>query len=175
MYSPAENRSEKSSSTDENATANRKIGNPDVIDILVANSTFPDAAGIFSWQSRTLHEVIETACVVLDTNALLVPYGIGPGTLSKIEETYQKLITEGRLRIPAQVAREFAKHRVSRLADIYSRLSQKRSTLRNLHQGNYPMLENLDVYSTLQDFEHRIDVLTADYKHALSAVLERIR
>ena len=68
-------------------------------DIFIANSMFPDAAAVFTSRPGSLMEAKDTACIVLDTNALLVPYGIGARTMSEVEGTYQRLLKEKRLAV----------------------------------------------------------------------------
>jgi hypothetical protein len=73
----------------------------DPLDLFVIHSIFPDASAVFTCRPSPLAKAKDTACIVLDTNALLVPYGIGAQTLSEIEEMYRRLLKENRLAIPA--------------------------------------------------------------------------
>jgi DNA-binding CsgD family transcriptional regulator len=120
-------------------------------------------------------EVKDTACIVLDTNALLVPYGIGTQTLSEIEATYQRLLKENRLAIPAQVAREFARNRVGKLTELYQRLSRRRSQLQPFQQGGYPLLENLREYRRLREVEGHLDHLITEYRQLLTSVIDHVQ
>jgi hypothetical protein len=65
-------------------------GNENEFDIFVANSIFPEVAPIFSTYIKSLEAVRNSAIVVLDTNALLVPYSIGKESVSQIRKTYKK-------------------------------------------------------------------------------------
>lgn len=61
-------------------------------DIFSANSIFPDASAVFTSKPVTLNEIKDSACIVLDTNPLLVPFASGAQTLSEIETTYTRLL-----------------------------------------------------------------------------------
>lgn len=160
----------KGAKADVNAEARRA----DHRDLFVTRSLFPNAAAVFTSPPASLSEAKDAACVVLDTNALLVPYGIGGQSLSAIESTYRRLIAEKRLIIPAQVAREFARNRVTKLTDLHQKLSRRRSQLQAFHQGSYPLLENLAEYRRLRDVENQLDRLVTDYRNLLAAVIDHI-
>ncbi len=147
----------------------------DSFDVLIANSIFPDPAAVFTARAISLEEAKKTACVVLDTNALLVPYGIGAQTLSQIEQTYRQLLAEQRLFVPAQVAREFARNRVTKLAELHQKLSKRRSQLQSFRQGNYPLLERLPEYKRLLDVEEKLDSLTSEYRKLIASVVDHVR
>src|SRR5712692_8516138 len=53
-------------------------------DILVRDTVFPEPASVFLFRLKGLTEIRDTACVVLDTNALLVPYSTGREGLQEI-------------------------------------------------------------------------------------------
>lgn len=146
----------------------------DAQDVLVAHSVFPDPAAVFTTQAVPLAEAKKTASIVLDTNALLVPYGIGAQTLSQIERTYRSLLAENRLRIPAQVAREFARNRVTKLSELHQKLSRRRSQ-QAFQQGSYPLLEHLEEYKRLREVEKKLDELASEYRKLTTAVLEHVK
>ena len=60
--------------------------------------------------------------IVIDTNVLLAPYNIGKKSLQSISLIYKTLIEKNQLVIPNQVAREFAKHRASKLVNLITKL-----------------------------------------------------
>ena len=91
---------------------------PNEKDIFYRQRIYPDAAGIISWSPRSLEDVKDSAVVVVDTNALLVPFGTGKASLDEIGKTYRCLIDQGRLAIPGHVVREFAKTRVAKLQEL---------------------------------------------------------
>jgi len=106
-------------------------------DIFIAESIYPEVEPIFTAKFRTVNEVKEDCLVVLDTNALLVPYLIGKDSIEQIRGTYEKLVSEKRLLIPSQVAREFAKNRANKLTELYQQFNRKISNINQLHKGRY--------------------------------------
>jgi len=147
---------------------------PDEPDVFVANNTYPDAKGLFYDDYESLEGVRDTCVVVLDTNALLVPYGIGKSSLSQIESTYRPLVEEGRLVVPGQVAREFARNRPVKIAGIFQALNRKRN-IASPDKGRYPLLEDAPGYAKLRELEDRIDELVGEYRETIGDLLSHIR
>lgn len=144
-------------------------------DIFIAESIYPEIQPIFSARFKSINEIKDDCLVVLDTNALLVPYLIGKDSLKQIRSTYSKLVDEKRLLIPAQVTREFAKHRANKLTELYQQFNRKISNCSGLQKGRYPLLESVEVYEKTQRLEKQIDKLMNDYKHSVQDVLSYIR
>jgi len=72
-------------------------------DPFVLDSVYKDAEQVFQFKPRPLEESAKTGIVVLDTNALLVPYGTGKQSLTAIKKNYSELAQKARLDVPAQV------------------------------------------------------------------------
>lgn len=143
--------------------------------IFIANSIYPEAEAIFTTHLKPLVEIKDDSVVILDTNALLVPYTIGKKSLDQIETTYKALVNEQRLIIPGQVAREFAKNRANKIGELFQQLNRKRDNARNLQIGRYPLLDSLPEYKEVIRLESEIDRLLREYKEAMSTVLNLIR
>lgn len=144
-------------------------------DIFIANSVYPDAESIFTARIKPLEDIKDDCFVVLDTNALLVPYTISPKSLEEIQKTYKNLVSKSRLIIPGQVAREFAKQRANKLSELFQQLNRKLSNLPQLQRGKYPLLENLSSYQDAIQLEREIDGQLRDYKKTIGNVLQSIR
>lgn len=166
---------DKDQSTDKGEKTQKKKKPDGDIDIFIAESIYPDAEPIFTAQYKSINEVKETCLVVLDTNSLLVPYSIGKDSLQQIRNTYSKLVTEQRLIIPGQVAREFAKNRANKLSELYQQFNRKISNVNKLQRGRYPLLDSLKAYEKTIRLEERIDKLMVEYKGAVQGVLSHIR
>ena len=121
----------------------RKRNNEGDFDVFIAESTYPEVTPIFTAKFKTIDEVKEDCIVILDTNALLVPYLIGKDSLEQIHGTYEKLASENRLFIPGQVAREFAKNRANKLTELYQQFNRKISNMNRLQKGRYPLLDTM--------------------------------
>lgn len=143
-------------------------------DVFVAESIFPEAGQVFSARYEGIDDVKGDCLITLDTNALLVPYAIGKESLQQIGETYAGLIAENRLIIPGQVAREFAKNRANKLAELFQQFNRKLN-VSNLQKGRYPLLESLEAYQEAIEIEDEIDALLAKYKKAIQRVMSDIR
>lgn len=150
-------------------------GNQDEFDIFIANSIFPEAASIFSTHIKTIKSIKNTAIIVMDTNALLVPYNVGKDSVSQIRTTYEKLVKTGQLIIPGQVAREFANNRTNKILTLFQQLTRKQNSITNLQKGKYPLLESLPEYKEAIRLEEEIDRLIKEYRKTISSVLDHIR
>jgi len=148
--------------------------NTSEFDIFIANSIYPEAEPIFTTRLISLEEIKDNCYIVLDTNALLVPYGTGKESLDQIRQTYATLVAEKRLVVPGQVAREFAKNRANKLRELYQQLSRKRN-VPQLQKGKYPLLESLDEYQQTVSLEKEIDQLLRKYRETIGKVLDHIR
>src|SRR5262245_20094958 len=102
------------------------------VDIFVARSVYPDPESVFTARYTPLESVKDECMVVLDTNTLLVPYTVSKQSLDQIKQTYEVLIKKNRLIVPAQVAREFAKNRASKIMELFDQLSKKRNSSNSL-------------------------------------------
>jgi hypothetical protein len=143
-------------------------------DIFIARSIYPEAEAVFTAQYRSLQEIKADCIVVLDTNTLLVPYGIGKESLEKIKTTYKTLIDVNRLVVPAQVAREFAKIRPKKLSELYDNFSKKRDAQQGFDTGKYPLLADVPEYQQLLIQQEQINNLFDEYRNLLGKVLEHI-
>ncbi|MFT2718576.1 PIN domain-containing protein [Deinococcus sp. A31D244] len=101
---------------------------------------FPSASNIFDIDVPDPKTIIKEAIIFLDTNVLLIPYKTGKESLQAIEKIYIDLKSEGRLRIPAQAAREFAHQRTEHLKNLYATLS-KNVQAQNIPDIDHPLFE----------------------------------
>jgi hypothetical protein len=147
--------------------------NSDSPDIFVANKSYPDARGLFFDGYQTLEQVRDACVVVLDTNALLVPYGISKNGLSEIASTYKSLADAKRLVVPGQVAREFAKNRPVKIGEIYQAISRKQNV--SPEKASYPLLEDVPSYQKLRELEDEFAKLMVEYRRTVGDVLNHIR
>jgi rRNA-processing protein FCF1 len=145
---------------------------PNEKDLFCRQRIYPDAAGIISWSPQSLENVKDTAVVVVDTNALLVPFGTGKASLDEIGKTYRCLIDQKRLALPGQVVREFAKTRVAKLQELHQQLTRKKVTI---SRDAYPLLEGLTSYSEMKALEDRLEELVRSHRSAVDSVLTEIR
>jgi len=141
-------------------------------DIFIAKRTFPDAKRMFI-KYKTVDEIKNDCCVVLDTNVLLVPYTVGKNSLAEIRKTYSKLIEQNRLIIPGQVAREFANNRPKKLQELYQKLA--RSMDNNMELGNYPLLDSISEFDEALRIHKQIKEFHEEYRKNIKKVLEIVK
>src|SRR5688500_12624671 len=135
--------------------------------IFITNLTYPEAEQVFTAKFKSLEEIKNDCIVVGDTNALLVPYKINKESLEQIKKTYLGLEKDGRLVIPAQVAREFARNRAGKIVELYDQLSKKRDSINNVQIGNYPLLESIPEYNQLLELEKQINNSVKDFRKTI--------
>ena len=146
----------------------------DDYDIFIKKSIYPEASSIFTFHPKPVEDIKEDCIIVIDTNALLVPYKIGKASLEQIQKIYSDLIQKSRLIIPGQVAREFAENRARRITELYQNLSRKKH-IKPLQKGSYPLLESIPEYQEIKRLEKEIDKQLNDYKEVINKVLDHIR
>lgn len=127
----------------------KAAGGPnEAADMFLKRKLYPDAAGIFSFQPKTLDEIKADCRFVLDTNELLLPYKVGSHDLEEIRKVYRTLLGEKRLFVPAQVAREFAANRPDHIKNLaHALVEMKRAFRPTFHR--YPLLDGLEEYRAL--------------------------
>lgn len=143
--------------------------------IFISNVTYPNAESLFSFQLSPVDQIKDNCYVVIDTNALLVPYTVGRESLKEIESTYARTIEAQRLVIPGQVAREFVKNRAVKIGELYQQLSRKidASVLPKLE--SYPLLDSMPEFGEALRISHDIENLTKQYRKQIATVLDRIK
>ena len=138
------------------------------------NGSFPDPAEIFAFRPRSLREVRDGCVVVLDTGALLLPYGLGPGGVEAIREVYATLVRGHRLCVPGQVAREFAEGRPARLLELVDRWRGLASGLPALGRAALGLLGRDPRYRRCAELHEAFHRWRGEYEAALEAIRETI-
>jgi rRNA-processing protein FCF1 len=144
-------------------------------DIFVADRVFPNADALFSLDIPPLADVREKCDVVLDTNVLLLPYATGTNSLNDIRGIYEKLRAADRLFIPAQVAREFARTRATKLSEVFQALGDKSSRILKPSKDPYPLLEGLPEYAQVAKLEDQLREQIKTYQEALGKLRNAVR
>jgi hypothetical protein len=136
--------------------------------------SFPDAEGIFTASFKKLTDSYESALIVFDTNVLLLPYSMGNEGLEQLKGLYKQLIDNDRLFIPKRVAREFARNRNKKLAEIYNSVLQRKSG-KSKNNLNYPILENLSEKKELDAAFSELENIEKTYYKAIDKLASTIR
>lgn len=135
---------------------------------------FPSVGSLLQSTYAPLGSILGECIVILDTNALLVPFGTGKDSLAQIRQTYSRLVAEKRLFVPGQVVREFSVNRPAKLTDLHHAISLKRD-IGNPKAGDYPLLEATKSYSKVKELEEQVRQLLNKYRGAVGEVLEEIQ
>lgn len=136
---------------------------------------YPEADALLAWRLAPIADVMKTCVVVLDANVLLLPYQFGANSLMEIDEKFRSLAKSGRLVVPGQALREFARHRQGKLADIMNQIETKKSQATRYGIGNHPLLEALPNFKKALEIEKQINRLIAEYQKSLSGVVDDVR
>ncbi|NQE62107.1 PIN domain-containing protein [Caulobacter sp. RHG1] len=120
------------------------------------NSIFPDAEAVFSFSPKSVKSLAPKAWVALDTNILLAPYRFGSQPFTSFVKILSKLREEGRLFIPAHVAREYARRRQSHLAELIKSLSDNSSRASGVISDASTAIDDIDDYKKLKEINEKI-------------------
>lgn len=140
-----------------------------------AQRVMPDAVKAFTWRSRPVTDAISDATIVLDTNALLIPYGAGAASLQQIIEIFSRLASENRLYLPEQTAREFFKNRPNKIGELLKGIPDKLSGLVVPDKLSYPILEGVGEYDELNGLIQEARQIKAKIKEIQRALGEQIQ
>lgn len=136
---------------------------------------FTNPAKIFEQTYKSLEDIKETCLFMIDTNVLLLPYTIGSKELNEIERIYRLLLDNNRLFISAQVVKEFAKNRPTKLEEMFKSLSDHLSRVKDLAMPRYPMLGNLPEYEKIINLQNECNEITKNYKKEVKKVMSYIQ
>lgn len=135
---------------------------------------FPDAGGAFFFKLKPIDEIKNSCLVVVDTNALIVPFTSGNKSIEAIRELYRKLSDEDRLFVPVHVVREFLDNRASRLSSLHNALSDKSSqSFKEL--DDHPLLKELSEFEDVKKAEKEIVESFKKYRKAINETKKVIK
>lgn len=151
------------------------LATPSTERVFLADDVIPDAAEAFLYKVPPIDEAIKIADIVLDTNVLLLPYGAGSSSLNDIVCKFKDLAKEGRLFLPAQVAREFIKNRPNKLAELQQQLADKISKFQAIEKLNFPVLEGVKDYDQLNEVLSKTTEIKKELTTANTKLLKLVR
>lgn len=150
---------------------------PGEFDVFYLDKVYPDVSSVFSMELSSLEKIKGDCLVVLDTNVLLAPYRTSAAALQQIRKTYQDLIKAKRLYLPAQAAREFSKHRLGKIHEMYQTLKQREGRISNVAfpiTSDFPILASLPDYEKLQKLNGKLRELITEYEKSYKKLIETI-
>lgn len=135
---------------------------------------FPEPAGLLS-ASGSPSAAQNDSIIVLDTNALLLPFNVNKQDLPQIETVYRELAKDGRLFVPARVMREFIKNRDVKLAEISKALHDKGSNEGKATVDIPPLLAGLEETIAVAAASKQMDVARSAYIKAIGNLAAQIK
>ena len=139
----------------------------------LAEGIIPDAKEVFAHQVLSIEDVREECVVAVDTNVLLYPFTASAQSFGAMCEVFRSLAEERRLCVPAQVAREFARNRPSKVKDLFgtiSKLSEVAITL-----PRYPLFEGMEEFEALNELGKEISGKLEEYRSRVRRLKKTIR
>ena len=115
------------------------------------------------------------AIIVLDTSTLLLPYNIRQDDLTALQDVYNLLSEQNRLKIPARAAREFIKNRDNKLADMLHALNEQKSRLQIPNKRLSPLLEAVPGHNDLVKAQESLSESRKIYEKLLTEVIDQLR
>jgi rRNA-processing protein FCF1/endogenous inhibitor of DNA gyrase (YacG/DUF329 family) len=167
--------SDKPKRVDRQQKTDRTEGIIDIDRVFLALDVLPEPAQAFSISTPPLSEAIKSAEIVLDTNALLIPYGAGASSLNEIVEIFKKLKIEQRIFLPSQVAREFVKNRPNKISELQQGLADKISSISIIDAPAYPILKGVAPYEKILEIIQQAKTLKKDILKENSKLMAEIR
>lgn len=154
-----------------NRSPDKLLGSPD---LWALEDVFPQLSDVLAPSARLSAED-KGVLVVLDTNALLLPFNVNPEELSQFEKVYKQLAAEARLFVPARVMREFIKNRDGRLATIAKTLNDKRTEAATGGVDVPPLLEGLEETKAMASAAEELKRARKKYMDSMTKLVELIR
>lgn len=153
--------------------------NPDTEDVVTnpfaARTIFPEPASILQFRPKSLEAIKDSCLFAFDTNVLLLPYTTAPKNLEAIRKVLSQLASEKRIFLPAQVIREFAKNRATKLTEVHKQITDKYSKISKWSLGKYTLLENVDEYKNMIEMERKANEHISEYQKSVEKVIAVIK
>lgn len=144
-------------------------------DVSPLTSCFPNADAIFSGRFKAISEIKNHCLVAIDANVLLAPYALSEQPINQIADTYGRLAKDGRLVIPAQVAREFAKNRNTKIGELLKTVQDQMSRQASPMGTKYAFLRNLPEYEASLAIAEQIEAKQKELLSSLRKVADAVR
>ncbi|MGE6579003.1 PIN-like domain-containing protein [Paenibacillus xylanexedens] len=131
----------------------------------------------FFFKPRKLDEIINTANVVFDTNALLSAYQWKDVVFHEVLEALNKLSDANRLKIPAQVFKEFIHQRPLKIMEAINQIDLLISSIQNPKKlgSVLPLLGLIDNNNTYVESEKAYSASREKYKGDLNQIKNKLK
>lgn len=138
---------------------------------------FPEPLKTLRHKLVSIESVKDESLIVLDANALLLPFRLEQQNYEKIESLYKTLIGQKRLVVPGQALREFLKNRGQKLAELYKVIADKKDAVGKLTMSitkQSPLLQNVEEFKNFLASELELSKILEDAKAKHVKVTEKL-
>jgi predicted nucleic acid-binding protein len=131
----------------------------------------------YFFQPKSINDILENAAVFIDTNVLLSAYQWREVTVKEVINVLKILNDEGRLKIPLQVIKEFARNRPK---EIVKRMNELEEAISRLQKPSaltqkVPMLEGLEIYEKVNKLQDNYEDVLKKYKKGLLELRDELK
>lgn len=145
-------------------------------DIWLLEDSYPEIEGLLA-STDGVSAGSGDALVVLDTNALLLPFEVTKSELSEIGDAYRKLAEEKRLFVPARVIREYLKNRDDKLSKIVQGTGDASSKALSA-SGEFdipPLLSDMPETKAMKDALQDLTQARKKYRTAAGKLVDKMK
>ncbi|PFL01140.1 hypothetical protein COJ01_11810 [Priestia megaterium] len=131
----------------------------------------------YFFQPKSINDILGDAAVFIDTNVLLSAYQWREVTVNEVISVMQILNQEGRLKIPLQVIKEFARNRPK---EIVKRINELEEAISKLQKPSaltqrVPMLAGLEIYEKVKELQDSYADGLKNYKEGLVELRDELK
>lgn len=141
----------------------------------ILETVFSEPVSLLTLAATTTVDIAKDAVFALDTNALLIPFGVGHTGQEEITKLYTGLHEFGRLFAPERAIREFLRHRMRKIADLHQTLNKEVSSLEKVTPPSCAMLEYSKEYTNLLKAGDKLKDARKAYLESLQSLIEALR
>lgn len=131
----------------------------------------------YFFQPKSINDILGDAAVFIDTNVLLSAYQWREVTVNEVISVMQILNQEGKLKIPLQVIKEFARNRPK---EIIKRINELEEAISKLQRPSaltqrVPMLAGLEIYEKVKELQDSYADGLKNYKEGLVELRDELK
>ncbi|MGI8381641.1 PIN-like domain-containing protein [Priestia megaterium] len=131
----------------------------------------------YFFQPKPIDDILGNAVVFIDTNVLLSAYQWREVTVKEVISALKILNNEGRLKIPLQVIKEFARNRPK---EIVMRLNELEEAISRLQSPGaltqkVPMLEGVEKFEEVKELQHNYEEGLNSYRKGLMELRDDLK
>jgi hypothetical protein len=142
--------------------------------LFALREVFPDAKRTLTRKFNNLEESRKNCLVALDANVLLSPYRLDAVSIDAIRRIYRNLSKESRLLVPAHAAREFSKHRFSKIAELVQSVRNQSSSAKAPASKPIEYLKGNASFEAALRIASDIEIRIKEYRSEIDKVIDEL-